>query len=87
MSVVVGCWCGRKRRRQQYQVDIPEKGIPDNNSSGEQQLSLGVSLLDERKVGTAWVCSMLLSLTAYLCIHNIYVCMCTLYSIRLVLSV
>ena len=53
VSVVVGCWCGRKRRQQQYQVDVPEKGIPDNNSSGKQQLGLGVSLLDERKVRTS----------------------------------
>ena len=50
VSVVVGCWCGRKRKKQ-YQVDAPEKGIPENDNSGEQQqLSHRVSILDERKV-------------------------------------
>ena len=50
VTVVFGCWCGRKRR-QTYQVDIPEKGIPDNDNSGKQQLGLRVSLFDdERKV-------------------------------------
>ena len=49
VTVVFGCWCGRKRR-QTYQADIPEKGIPDNDNSGKPQLGLRVSLLDERKV-------------------------------------
>ena len=49
VSVVVGCWCGRKKKKQ-YQVDAPEKGIPENGNSGKQQLSHRVSVLDERKV-------------------------------------
>ena len=49
VTVVFGCWCGRKRR-QTYQVDLAEKGIPDNDDSGKQQLGLRVSLSDERKV-------------------------------------
>ena len=63
MSVVVGCWCGRKRR-QQCQV---EKGIPDHDNSGKQQLGFRVSLMDERKVGTD-VYNML---TTYLCMYII----------------
>ena len=51
VSVVVGCWCGRKRR-QKYQVDVPEKGIPESDNSGKQQLGLRVSLSVERKVHT-----------------------------------
>ena len=49
VSVVVGCWCGRKRKKR-YQVDTPEKGIPENNDSGKRQLSHRVSTLDGRKV-------------------------------------
>ena len=63
VSVVVGCWCGRKRRRK-YQVDVPEKGIPDSDNSGKQQLGLGVSLLDERKVHTIVVTNFL---SVYVC--------------------
>lgn len=73
MSVVVGCWCGRKRR-QQYQVDVLEKGIPDHDNSGSnQQLGLRVSFLDERKVGTDSY-----NITIYVCMYGMYVCMCTI---------
>ena len=50
VTVVVGCWCGRKRRQVRYQADEPEKGTPNNDNSGKQQLGLRVTLLDERKV-------------------------------------
>ena len=49
VSVVVGCWCGRKRKKQ-YQVESPEKGIPENDNGIKQQLSHRVSILDEKKV-------------------------------------
>ena len=48
VSVMVGCWCGRKRK--QYQSDVTEKGIPNDDSGGKQQVGLRISMLDERKV-------------------------------------
>ena len=50
VTAVVGCWCGRKRKKH-YQFDITEKGIPENDNSGRQHLGHKVSaVLDERRV-------------------------------------
>ena len=52
MSVVVGCWCGNRRRKQQYQVSLAEKGEITSNhgGGGKQQVGLTASRLNERKV-------------------------------------
>ena len=50
VTAVVGCWCGRKRKKH-YQFDITEKGIPENDNSDRQHLGHKVSaVLDERTV-------------------------------------
>ena len=48
VSVVVGCWCGKKRK--QYQTDVSDEGIPNEDNGGKQEVGLRLSMLDERKV-------------------------------------
>ena len=51
VTVVFGCWCGRKRRKQS-QFDLPKKGIPDDIDfhNDKQQSSPKISVFGERKV-------------------------------------
>ena len=58
VSVVIGCWCGRKRK--QYQTDVSEKGIPNDDNGSKQQVGLRISMLDERKVWNNNITSILL---------------------------